>query len=88
MAKVYARATPEQVNMKVSQSMRNGVFVVKLIRTRQVKALVAAVRRSVEIANTTTLWERIGSVLFVPVNRRALSKLSTVVFERTSHVIT
>ncbi|KAI0795722.1 general substrate transporter [Abortiporus biennis] len=53
MRRVYARATTEQIDLKV-------------------KVLNAAVKRSVEIANTTTLIERIGSILRNPVNRRAL----------------
>ncbi len=42
---------------------------------RQVKVLQAAVKQSVEIIQTTTFWERFHSILFVPVNRRALSTL-------------
>ncbi|TCD63427.1 myo-inositol transporter [Steccherinum ochraceum] len=53
MAKVYSKATPEQVDLKV-------------------KALSAAVQHSIEIANTTTLFERIKRILMVPANRRAL----------------
>ena len=54
MAKIYARATPQQVSLKVA-------------------ALQSAVRRSVEIANSTTLVQRIGMTFLNPVNRRAVS---------------
>ncbi|KAH8101726.1 general substrate transporter [Cristinia sonorae] len=53
MAKVYSKATSEQVDLKV-------------------KALNAAVQHSVEIANTTTLFQRIHRILVIPENRRAL----------------
>ncbi|KAI0298359.1 general substrate transporter [Multifurca ochricompacta] len=38
----------------------------------KVKVLQAAVRQSIEITQTTTFMERLHSILFVPVNRRAL----------------
>lgn len=39
----------------------------------QVTALNAAVKHSIEIANSTTLFQRIKMILVKPVNRRALS---------------
>ena len=36
-------------------------------------ALQAAVKESIDITNSTTLFERVLSVVSVPVNRRALS---------------
>ncbi|OBZ76166.1 Myo-inositol transporter 1 [Grifola frondosa] len=53
MAKIYAYATPEQVDLKV-------------------KALAAAVKQSVDIANSTTFWQRCSSIIVNPINRRAL----------------
>ncbi|KAL1948431.1 hypothetical protein VTO73DRAFT_12506 [Trametes versicolor] len=53
MTKIYAFATPEQVDLKV-------------------RTLAAAVKLSVEITNTTTLWQRIRLILTDPINRRAL----------------
>jgi len=53
MAKIYAFARPEEVDLKV-------------------KVLHAAVKRSIEITNTTTFIQRSKSMLFDPVNRRAL----------------
>ncbi|KAI0827356.1 general substrate transporter [Trametes gibbosa] len=53
MTKIYAYATPEQVDFKV-------------------RTLVAAVRLSVEITNSTTLWQRIRLILTDRINRRAL----------------
>ncbi|GLB39549.1 putative major facilitator superfamily, sugar transporter (TC 2.A.1.1) family protein [Lyophyllum shimeji] len=53
MAKIYAFASAEQVDLKV-------------------KVLHAAVQKSIEISNTTTLVQRAQSMLFDPVNRRAL----------------
>ncbi|KAF9237131.1 general substrate transporter [Melanogaster broomeanus] len=38
----------------------------------KLKVLHAAVRQSVEIANSTTFFERFGSMISIPVNRRAL----------------
>lgn len=38
----------------------------------KLQALSAAVRQSVEIHNTTTLFQRLSSMVFVPINRRAL----------------
>jgi SP family myo-inositol transporter-like MFS transporter 13 len=38
----------------------------------KVKVLNAAVKQSIEITRTTTFWQRLHSILFVPVNRRAL----------------
>lgn len=55
MSRIYARATGEQVDLKV-------------------RVLNAAVKQSVEIANSTTLFQRIGMILMNPINRRALSK--------------
>ncbi|KAH9077811.1 general substrate transporter [Lactarius deliciosus] len=40
----------------------------------KVKVLQAAVKQSVEIVQTTTFLERFRSILFVPVNRRALKR--------------
>ncbi|KAH9854546.1 general substrate transporter [Lenzites betulinus] len=53
MTKIYAYATPAQVDLKV-------------------RTLVAAVKLSVEITNSTTLWQRIRLILSDPINRRAL----------------
>ncbi|KAG5651467.1 hypothetical protein H0H81_008552 [Sphagnurus paluster] len=53
MAKIYAFARPEEVDLKV-------------------KVLHAAVQRSIEITKTTTFTQRLRSMLFDPVNRRAL----------------
>ncbi|KAI0634311.1 general substrate transporter [Trametes polyzona] len=53
MAKIYAHATPEQVDLKV-------------------RSLVAAVKQSVEITNSTTLLQRFQLILTDPINRRAL----------------
>ncbi|KAI0265420.1 general substrate transporter [Gloeopeniophorella convolvens] len=38
----------------------------------KVKVLQAAVKQSIEITRTTTFWQRLHSILFVPINRRAL----------------
>ncbi|KAH8112823.1 general substrate transporter [Phellopilus nigrolimitatus] len=38
----------------------------------KIKVLQAAVQQSIEIANSTTLLQRISSIVLVPVNRRAL----------------
>ncbi|KAI0029264.1 general substrate transporter [Vararia minispora EC-137] len=38
----------------------------------KVKVLQATVKQSIEITRTTTFWQRLYSILFVPVNRRAL----------------
>ncbi|KAG8745362.1 myo-inositol transporter [Ceratobasidium sp. 414] len=38
----------------------------------KVKVLRAAVQESIDIQNSTTLWQRIKSIVAVPVNRRAL----------------
>ncbi|KLO16543.1 general substrate transporter [Schizopora paradoxa] len=40
--------------------------------TLKVKVLQAAVKESIDIANSTTVLERCRSMLFIPVNRRAL----------------
>ncbi|OJT10674.1 Myo-inositol transporter 1, partial [Trametes pubescens] len=56
MTKIYAYATPEQVDLKV-------------------RTLAAAVKLSVEITNTTTLWQRVRLILTDPINRRALTTL-------------
>ncbi|THH00255.1 hypothetical protein EW026_g2249 [Hermanssonia centrifuga] len=53
MSKVYAHATPQQVDLKVT-------------------ALRSAVRRSIEITNSTTFMQRVALILRNPVNRRAL----------------
>ena len=42
----------------------------------KVKVLQAGVEASAEISRTTTLFQRIKSILFIGTNRRALSKLS------------
>ena len=39
----------------------------------KVQVLQAAVRQSIEIARTTTFWQRLRLLVFKPVNRRALS---------------
>lgn len=54
MQKIYAFATPEQIELKV-------------------KVLTMAVQEAIEITNSTTFAQRLHSVFFVPVNRRALS---------------
>ncbi|TFY62941.1 hypothetical protein EVJ58_g3541 [Rhodofomes roseus] len=38
----------------------------------KMKVLEAAVKQSVEIANSTTFWQRLRSIVLVPVHRRAL----------------
>ncbi|KAI0672266.1 general substrate transporter [Trametes maxima] len=53
VGKIYAHATPEQVDLKV-------------------RSLAAAVRQSVEITNSTTLWERLRLIVADPISRRAL----------------
>ncbi|KAF9813399.1 hypothetical protein IEO21_05633 [Rhodonia placenta] len=53
VSKIYAHATPAQVELKV-------------------KVLSAAVKQSIEITNSTTLWQRCRSILVKPINRRAL----------------
>ncbi|KAF8909809.1 general substrate transporter [Gymnopilus junonius] len=53
MTKIYAFATPEQVDLKV-------------------KVLQATVKKSIEITESTTFIERFRSMIFIPVNRRAL----------------
>ncbi|KIJ64915.1 hypothetical protein HYDPIDRAFT_181661 [Hydnomerulius pinastri MD-312] len=53
LSRVYAAATPEQVDLKL-------------------KVLHAAVQQSIAIANSTTFLERFGSMITIPVNRRAL----------------
>lgn len=55
MAKIYARANAEQVDLKV-------------------RVLTDAVKQSVEIANSTTLWQRLRMVVKNPIHRHALSK--------------
>ena len=45
----------------------------------KVKVLQAGVEASAEITRTTTLFQRVKSILFIGVNRRALSELSTFV---------
>ena len=47
----------------------------KQIWVTQVKVLRAAVQQSIDIKNSTSFIERSKSLLVVPVNRRALSKL-------------
>jgi len=42
--------------------------------TLKVKVLKVAVQESIDIANSTTVLQRCKSMLFIPVNRRALSK--------------
>ncbi|KAI0922652.1 hypothetical protein AcW1_002758 [Taiwanofungus camphoratus] len=53
MTRIYACATPEQLDLKL-------------------KVLIAAVKQSVEIANSTTFFQRCTSILVNPINRRAL----------------
>ncbi|KAG8216199.1 major facilitator superfamily domain-containing protein [Butyriboletus roseoflavus] len=57
LARVYTTATPEQVERKVNDPLN---------------VLHATVRQSIEIANSTTFWQRLGSMLWIPANRRAL----------------
>ena len=45
-----------------------------LFDTSQLKVLEAAVKQSVEIANSTTFLQRLRSIFFVPVHRRALGE--------------
>jgi hypothetical protein len=74
MAKIYAYAKPEEVDLKVrvwlcTRSMLHG----DSLNFTKVKVLRAAVQRSIEITNTTTFLDRCKSMMFNPVNRRALS---------------
>ncbi|KAF8452813.1 general substrate transporter [Boletus edulis BED1] len=57
LARVYATATPEQVERKASEPL---------------SVLHATVRQSIEIVNSTTFWQRLGSMFWIPANRRAL----------------
>ena len=52
----------------------------------QVTALNTAVQHSIEIANTTTLFQRIRMILLKPINRRALSTLYSLGL-RLDHVV-
>ncbi|KAF8546752.1 general substrate transporter [Imleria badia] len=40
---------------------------------RKLSVLHATVRQSIEISNSTTFWQRLGSMLWIPANRRALT---------------
>ncbi|KAF8514709.1 general substrate transporter [Hysterangium stoloniferum] len=53
MQKIYAYATPEQIDLKV-------------------RVLTVAVQEAIDITNTTTFKQRLYSIFFVPINRRAL----------------
>lgn len=44
----------------------------------KVKALRAAVKRNIEIVESTTLLQRIGMAFRIPVNRRALSTCTPI----------
>ncbi|KAF8528146.1 hypothetical protein BU17DRAFT_73770 [Hysterangium stoloniferum] len=55
MQKIYAYATPEQIDLKV-------------------RVLTVAVQEAIDITNTTTFKQRLYSIFFVPINRRALSQ--------------
>jgi hypothetical protein len=76
ISKIYSKASPEQIDLKVSYvadiSERS-----KAYPHTQVKVLQAAVKQSIEITRTTTFWQRLHSILFVPVNRRALSEFDS-----------
>ncbi|KAJ4476634.1 general substrate transporter [Lentinula aciculospora] len=61
MSKIYATATPRDLEMKAYRFL-----------CRPVKVLEASVRQSIEISNTTTFFQRIHLLLFKGVNRRAL----------------
>ena len=49
----------------------------------KVQVLQAAVRQSVEIARTTTIWQRLRMLVLKPVNRRALSVYTTSINYRS-----
>lgn len=69
MAKIYAYATPSQVENKV-------IIIIQplslALTFSQVKVLRAAVQESIDIQNSTTFFQRFKSIFTVPVNRRAL----------------
>ena len=72
MCKIYAYAKPEDIDLKVSTSFLSRAYVYLLI-CPQVRVLNTAVQRSIRITQTTTFYDRSKSMLFDPINRRALA---------------
>lgn len=72
LARVYPYATLEQVDLKVMNcSHGDGVYINP---RSQVRRLRASIEESIAIANSTTLFQRLKSLITIPVHRRALGK--------------
>ncbi|KAH9934169.1 general substrate transporter [Fomitopsis serialis] len=56
LSRIYSMARPSRFNSRFARR----------------SLLEAAVRESVEIANSTTFWQRLRSIILVPIHRRAL----------------
>jgi len=80
MSKIYAFAKPEELDLKVFRLFIFLAFFSKKYAFTQVKLLQLAVKRSVEITQSTTLIQRFKSVILDPVNRRGLSASHTTFF--------